>query len=95
MEGIFHILKAKPEEYSMTPNKWVSKIYQAFTKYHNTIFMFGDTNQCDPVEKVSQIYIMTISRQYQFLKCAPNGQKLNTRRVVPAMMNKHGCGFIY
>ena len=44
------------EEYSMTPNKWVSKIYQAFTKYHNTIFMFGDTNQCDPVEKGSQIH---------------------------------------
>ena len=43
------------EEYSMTPNKWMSTIYQAFTKYHNTIFMFGDTNQCDPVEKGSQI----------------------------------------
>ena len=26
------------EEYSMTPNKWMSKIYQAFTKYHNTLF---------------------------------------------------------
>lgn len=35
----------------MTPNKWMSKIYQAFTKYHNTVFMFGDINQCDPVEK--------------------------------------------
>ena len=32
------------EEYSRTPNKWMSKIYQAFTKYHNTVFMFGDTN---------------------------------------------------
>ena len=30
------------EEYSMTPNKWISKIYQAFTKYQNTVFMFGD-----------------------------------------------------
>ena len=40
----------------MTPNKWMSKIYHAFTKYHNTIFMFGDTNQCDPVEKGSQIH---------------------------------------
>lgn len=41
------------EEYSMTPNKWMTKIYQAFTKYHNTIYMFGDKNQCDPVEKGS------------------------------------------
>ena len=32
------------EEYSMTPNKWMSKIYQAFTKSHNSVFMFGDTN---------------------------------------------------
>ena len=39
------------QEHSMTPNKWMSKIYQAFTKYHNTVFMFGDTNQCDPVEQ--------------------------------------------
>ena len=43
------------EEYTMTPNKWMTKIYQAFTKYHNTIYMFGDTNQCDPVEDGSQI----------------------------------------
>ena len=41
------------EEYSLTPNNWMSKIYQAFTKYHNTVFMFGDTNQCDPVEKAA------------------------------------------
>ena len=44
------------EEYSMTLNKWMSKIYQAFTKYHNTVFMFGDTNQCDPVEKGRRIH---------------------------------------
>ena len=51
--GISH-LKDKTifiEEYCMTPNNWMSKIYQAFTKYHNTVFMFGDTNQSDPVEK--------------------------------------------
>ena len=44
------------EEYSMTPNKWVSKIYQAFTKYDNTVFLFDDTNQCDPVEKGRRIH---------------------------------------
>lgn len=44
------------EEYSLTPNKWMSKIYQAFCKYHNTVFMFSDTNQCDPVEKGRRIH---------------------------------------
>ena len=38
------------EEYSITPNKWMTKLYEAFTKYKLTVFMFGDTNQCDPVE---------------------------------------------
>ena len=44
------------EKYTLTPNKWITKIYQAFTKYHNTTYMFGETNQCDPAEKGSQIY---------------------------------------
>lgn len=44
------------QEYTMTPNKWMTKIYQAFTKYHETIYMFGDTNQYDPVENGSQIH---------------------------------------
>lgn len=34
----------------------MSKIYQAFTKYENTIYIFGDSNQCDPVEKGSQMH---------------------------------------
>lgn len=33
------------EEYSMVPNKWMTKIYQALSKYCNTIYMFGDVNQ--------------------------------------------------
>ena len=41
------------EEYSMTLNTFMTKIYHAFTKYHITVFMFGDTNQRDPVEKGS------------------------------------------
>ena len=35
----------------MTPNKWMTKLYQAFTKYKLTIYMFGDTNQCDPCSR--------------------------------------------
>ena len=34
----------------------MSKIYQAFTQYHNTVFMFGDTNKCDPVEKSCRMH---------------------------------------
>ena len=40
----------------MTPNKWMTKMYHAFTKFVSTIYMFGATNQCDPVEKPSKIY---------------------------------------
>ena len=44
------------DKYSMTPNKWMTKLYQAFTKYRLTIYMFGDTNQCDPVELSDMFY---------------------------------------
>ena len=44
------------EEYSLTPNKWMPKMYHAFTKFGSTIYMFGDTNQCDAVEKPSKIH---------------------------------------
>lgn len=52
----------------MNPNKWMSKIYQAFAKYHNTVFMFGDTNQCDLLKRVAE-YTMIISSLWQFLRC--------------------------
>ena len=40
----------------MTPNKWMTKLYQAFSKYKLTIYMFGGTNQCDPVEPTDMFY---------------------------------------
>lgn len=43
------------EEFSMVPNKWITTIYRAFLKYNNTVYMFGDPNQCEPVESGSQI----------------------------------------
>lgn len=45
----------------MNPNKWMSKIYQAFAKYHNT-------NQCDLLKRVAE-YTMIISSLWQFLRC--------------------------
>ena len=52
------VLKEKTifvEEFSMVPNKWMTKIYEIFTKYDNMIYMFGDPNQCEAVENGSQI----------------------------------------
>ena len=43
------------EEFSMVPNRWITKIYEAFIKYNNKIYMFGDPNKCEPVEAGSQI----------------------------------------
>ena len=62
------------DEYSMTPNKWMTKLYQAFTKYRLTIHMFGDTNQCDPVELSDMFYDYFLS-QWLFLRCARDGLK--------------------
>ena len=51
------------EEFSMIPNKWITLIYKAITTYNNSVYMFGDPNQCEPVEDGSQI-------KYDYLKCA-------------------------
>ena len=69
------------EEYTMTPNKWITKIYQAFTKYHDTIYMFGDTNQYDPVENGSQIH-------HEYFTSVPISE-MCPRRV--EMKYKEGC----
>ncbi|XP_068677184.1 uncharacterized protein [Montipora foliosa] len=43
------------DEFSMVPNKWITMIYKAFTLYGTKVYMFGDPNQCSPVESGSQI----------------------------------------
>ena len=43
------------DEFSMVPNKWMTKIYEIFSKYNNTVYMFGDNNQCEAVENGSHI----------------------------------------
>ena len=40
----------------MVSNKWMTKIYQAFSKYCNTVCLLGDINQCNIVDDHSQIY---------------------------------------
>ena len=34
----------------MVPNKWITKIYELYTLFKNTINIFGDIQQCNPVE---------------------------------------------
>ena len=43
------------EEFTMVPNKWMTLIYKAFVMFGIKIYMFGDPNQCEPVEGGSQI----------------------------------------
>ena len=43
------------DEFSMVPNKWITLIYKAFTLYDTKVYMFGDPNQCSPVESGSQV----------------------------------------
>lgn len=37
------------DEYTMTPNRYITLLYHAFTKYNITIIMSGDINQCEPI----------------------------------------------
>ena len=37
------------DEFSMVPNKFISKLYELWLKYKMLVFMFGDPNQCEPV----------------------------------------------
>ena len=43
------------EEYSMVPNKWMTLIYKAFLTYKIEVNMFGDPNQCDPVDEETNL----------------------------------------
>lgn len=43
------------DEYSMTPNHYITLLYQAFTKHEITIIMSGDTNLCEPINRVKSI----------------------------------------
>ena len=40
------------DEYTMTPNRYITLLYQAYTKFGITIIMSGDVNQCEPINNV-------------------------------------------
>ena len=35
------------EEFSMVPNKWMTRICNAYIEFGNKVYMFGDPNQCE------------------------------------------------
>ena len=43
------------DEYSMTPNGYMTLLYQAFTKHDITIILSGHVNQCEPINRVKSI----------------------------------------
>ena len=43
------------DEYSVTPNGYMTSLYQAFTKHDITIIMSGNVNQCEPINHVKSI----------------------------------------
>ena len=43
------------DEYAMSPNRYITLLYQAFTKHGITIIMSGDINQCEPINDIKSI----------------------------------------
>ena len=39
----------------MTLNRYMTLLYQAFTKHDITLVMSGDVNQCEPINRVKSI----------------------------------------
>ena len=39
------------DEYTITPNRYMTLLYQAFTKHDITVIMSGDNEQCNPINK--------------------------------------------
>lgn len=43
------------DEYAMSPNRYITLLYEAFTKHGITIIMSGDINQCEPINNIKSI----------------------------------------
>lgn len=43
------------DEYTMTPNRYITLLYQAYTKHNITIILSGDVNQCEPINNIKSI----------------------------------------
>ena len=45
------------DEYSMVPNKWMTTLYNAYVEHNVAVHMFGDSNQCAPVDDYGYDYL--------------------------------------
>ena len=43
------------DEFSMVPNKWITLIYHSYMANNLEVNLYGDANQCDPVEGSSRL----------------------------------------
>lgn len=56
------------DEYTMTPNRFITMLYNAFTKHDITVIMSGDINQCEPINNVKSRRHNYLNHN-QFMKC--------------------------
>ena len=59
------------DEYSMVPMKFINMIYNSFIKFNTKIFMFGDANQCNPVQQQTSI-VYDYTNSYAIRQMCPN-----------------------
>ena len=61
----------------MTPNRWVTKLYEGWRQHGYTLYLFGDSNQCSPVQGGSAIhydYLISVSAR----EMCTEGKELGT-----------------
>ena len=49
------------DEFCMAPNKWMTLIYRCWLKWQNEVYLFGDNEQCDPVDVQVYNYVNSLS----------------------------------
>ena len=70
------------EEFSMVPNNWMTIIYKAFSMFNLTVYMFGDPNQCEPVEGGSQINYNYLESKTVRQMCMPKSGNPRIHRKI-------------
>ena len=49
------------DKFCMVPNKWICLLYQAWIKGDIEVLLFGDNNQCDPIDINIYDYVNSLS----------------------------------
>ena len=59
------------DEFSMVPNKWIALIYHSYVENNLKVNLYGDVNQCDPVEGNSRLKY-DYTKSLAILEMCPN-----------------------